>query len=176
MMLNKPQALNLFICRARSFSAMQDFTVSELWDFCEITMSWPSAEKGRLVGAEAGWSVPGVWLLSGDSCWLISFRFVRPAFWMAEQNVIMSLWGDGAVLDESFYPSSARVLLGISWWIDHIAQTSNNFSKWWCKKTAEPLESAGSHKRGNPLFKWSVAVTIEPWAWLKLVPPPMLFW
>lgn len=50
VMVNEYQALNLFICWMQG-AAIQEFTVNELWEFYEIAMSWPSAEKERLVGA-----------------------------------------------------------------------------------------------------------------------------
>lgn len=99
--------------------------------FYEIAASWPSAERER----EAGWSyaikswpvTPGVWLFPGDLvCWLIWLCFVLPLLGIAEQIVVMSLWGGVAALRVSIYPSSITVLQGVSWWIDQTAQTSNN--------------------------------------------------
>lgn len=91
--------------------------------------------------------------------------FVSLLLWIAEQIAVMLLWGDVAALDESFYPSSATVFPSVPWRTDRMPQTSNKYSKWRRKRTAEPPETAGSNIPKN----WSdTVVTLEPLrAWLR---------
>lgn len=110
--------------------------VRVLWNCYELTFSW-ERKVGRSCITEAVQSPPGVWLFPGDSvCWLILICFVSLLLLIAEQIVVMLLWGDVAVLGESFYPSSTLVFLSIAWWIDKMAQTFNKYSKWWCKRNS----------------------------------------
>lgn len=107
-------------------------------------MSWPSAETERLVGAvpQKPARVRLVSHCSRSVCWLVFNLFCL-----------------------SFYPSSATVFPSVPWRTDRMPQTSNKYSKWRRKRTAEPPETAGSSIPKN----WSVTVvTLEPLrAWLR---------